>query len=84
MTSPPTFWWLNIKDILLGKNQPAKFDKTDYQTISSTYFSFYLALSFHGHTKRPYSRSWSKTSAGSILLTYLLTQYFFEVDEQWN
>ena len=39
--------------MLLGKNQPAKFDKTDYQTLSITYFSLYLALLFRGHMKRP-------------------------------
>ena len=34
------------------KNQPPKFDKTDYQTLPITYFSLYLALLFHGYTKR--------------------------------
>ena len=34
------------------ENHPAKFDKTDYQTVPITNFSLYLALLFHGHTKR--------------------------------
>ena len=52
---------------MLGKNQPAKIDKTDYQTLPITYISLYLALLFHGHAKRlpgPHSRSWSKTTVG--------------------
>ena len=34
------------------KNQPAKFDKTDYQTLPIKNFSLYLALLFHDRTKR--------------------------------
>ena len=34
------------------KNQPANFNKTDYQTLSITYISFYLVILFHGHAKR--------------------------------
>ena len=48
MTSPPTF----CGKILKIKNQPAKFDKTDYQTLPIKNFSLYLALLFHGHMKR--------------------------------
>ena len=37
---------------MVGKNQPANFDKTNYQTLPITYISLYLALLFHGHAKR--------------------------------
>ena len=36
----------------MGINQPANFDKTDYQTLPITYISLYLTLLFYGHAKR--------------------------------
>ena len=44
--------------ILVGKNQPANFDKTDHQTIQIIYFIFFVVL-FHGRTKRRVQTLWS-------------------------
>ena len=41
-----------LKTYCWEKNQPAKFDETDCQTLPIKNFSLYLALLFRGHTKR--------------------------------
>ena len=72
MMPPPTFLWYNIKVVLLGKNRPANFDKTNYQTLPIIiYFTLFLFIYFTAPQKTPtvdlgarlmQTRSWPLTS----------------------